>query len=214
MQHLGNGGQAVGGAAGVGNEGHVGGVGVLVHAHNKHGGVVLGGGGHDHVLGAGLDVALGLVLSQEQAGGLDDVLRADLLPGQVGGVALGEHGDGTAIHNDGVLAGGHLGVDLTVHGVILQHIGKVISGTQVVDAHDLDLGVVQAAPQDHAANTTKTIDTDFDAHKYSFLSVMEYIKHMVRLVLYARILENAIPACKFFYLLAGCDKYLVFFLCV
>ena len=54
----------------------------------------------------------------------------------------------------------------------------------------------------------------YDAHKYSFLSVMEYIKHMVRLVLYARILENAIPACKFFYLLAGCDKYLVFFLCV
>ena len=85
---------------------------------------------------------------------------------------------------------------------------------EIVGINDLDLGVVQAAPQDHAANTTKTIDTDFDAHKYSFLSVMEYIKHMVRLVLYARILENAIPTCKFFYLLAGCDKYLVFFLCV
>ena len=32
MQHLGNGGQAVGGAAGVGHESHIGGVAVLVHA--------------------------------------------------------------------------------------------------------------------------------------------------------------------------------------
>ena len=164
VQHLGNGGQAVGGAAGVGHEGHIGGVAVLVHAHNEHGGVVLGGGGHDHMLGAGLDVALGLVLGQEQAGGLDDVLRADLLPGQVGGVTLGVHRDHMAVHNDGVIAGGHLGIDPAVHGVVLQHIGQVIGGTQVVDAHDLDLGVLQAAAQDHAADAAKTIDADFDAH--------------------------------------------------
>jgi len=110
-------------------------------------------------------VALGLVLGQEQAGGLDDVLRADLLPGQVGGVTLGVHGDHMAVHNDGVIAGGHLGIDLAVHGVVLQHIGQVIGGAQVVDAHDLDLGVLQAATQNHAADAAKTIDTDFNAHK-------------------------------------------------
>ena len=116
------------------------------------------------MLGAGLDMALGLVLGQEQAGGLDDVLRADFLPGQVGGVTLGVHGNHVAVHDDGIIAGGHLGIDPAVHGVILQHIGQVIGGTQVVDAHDLDLGVLQAAAQDHAADAAKTIDADFDAH--------------------------------------------------
>src|SRR5699024_9625582 len=41
VQHLGNGGQAVGGAGGVGDEGHVAGVLVQVDAAHEHGGVVL-----------------------------------------------------------------------------------------------------------------------------------------------------------------------------
>ena len=74
VEDLGDGSQAVGGAGGVGDELHVGGVGVQVHAAHEHGGVVLGGGGHDDLLGAGVDVSLGLLLGQEQAGGLHDVL--------------------------------------------------------------------------------------------------------------------------------------------
>ena len=57
-----------------------------------------------------------------------------------------------------------------MHGVVLQHIGQVIGGTQIVDADDLDLGVIDAGAEDHAADTAKTIDTDFDAHKKELLS--------------------------------------------
>ena len=170
VQHLGDGGQTVGGAAGVGHELHIGGVGVLVHAHDEHGSVVLGGGGHDHVLCTGGDMAGGLLLGQEQARGLDDILSAHFGPGQVGGVTLGEHGDGLAVDHDVIALGGDLTLELAVHGVELQHIGQIIGGTQIVDAHDLNVGMVQAAAHDHTTDTTETVDTDFDTHKNIFLS--------------------------------------------
>ena len=41
---------------------------------------------------------------------------------------------------------------------------------KVVDAHDLDLRVLQAAAQDHTADPAKSIDTNFNAHHENFLS--------------------------------------------
>ena len=116
------------------------------------------------MLGAGGDVALGLLLGQEQAGGLDDVLRAGLAPGQVGGVALGVHGDALAVDDDGGLGGADVGVELAVHGVVLQHIGQIVGRAKIVDAHDLDVGVMHALAQDHAADAAKSVDTNFNAH--------------------------------------------------
>src|SRR5699024_7675724 len=100
VQHLGDGGQAVGGAGGVGHEVHVGGVLVQVDAAHEHGGVILGGGGHDDLLGAGLQVSLGLLLGQEQAGGLHHVLGLQLAPGDIGRIALGIDGNGLAVDHD------------------------------------------------------------------------------------------------------------------
>ena len=57
-----------------------------------------------------------------------------------------------------------------MHSVELQHIGQIIGGAKIVDAHDLNIGMVHAAAHDHTADTAETIDTDFDAHKYIFLS--------------------------------------------
>ena len=164
VEDLGDGGQAVGGAGGVGHEGHVGGVGVQVHAAHEHGSGVLGGGGHDDLLGAGVDVGLGLLLGQEQAGGLHNVLSLQLAPGDVLGVALSEDGNLLAVDNDGVLGVAHLSLALAMHGIILQHISQVVGGAQIVDAHNLDLGVIQAGAEHHAADTAKTIDANFDAH--------------------------------------------------
>ena len=184
VQHLRDGGEAVGGAGRVGDELHIAGVGVQIDAADEHRGVVLGGGGHDDVLGTGGDVAGGLLLGQEQAGGLDDIFSAYLCPRQVGGITLGEHGDGLAVDNDVVALGGDLALELAVHGVELQHIGQIIGRAQIVDAHDLDVGVIHAAAHDHTADTAKTIDTDFNAHKTSS-SLTEYPKCMVCLELYA-----------------------------
>ena len=171
IQNLGDGGQAVGGAGGVGHEGHVGGIGIQVDAAHEHGGVVLGGGGHDDLLGAGVDMALSLLLGQEQTGGLHHVLRAQLTPGNVGGVALGVDGDLLAVDHDGVLGGRDLTLELAVHGVVLQHIGQIVSGAQVVDAHDLNVGMVDAGTEDHTADPAKPVNTNFDAHWNSLLII-------------------------------------------
>ena len=117
------------------------------------------------MLGAGGDVACGLLLGQEQASGLDDVLGAHLGPRQVGRVTLCEHGDGAAIDDDGVLGAADLALELAVHRIIFQHIGQIISGAKIIDTHDLDLGVVHAAAHDHTADAAEAIDTDFNAHK-------------------------------------------------
>ena len=114
-------------------------------------------------------MGLGLLLGQEQAGGLHHVLSLQLAPGDILGVALGEDGDGLAVDHDSVLSGGDLAVELAVHGVILQHIGQVVGGAQIVDAHDLDLGMVHAGAENHAANAAKTVNTYFDAHWYHSL---------------------------------------------
>ena len=57
-----------------------------------------------------------------------------------------------------------LGLAGAVHRVVLQHIGEILGGAQVVDAHNLDFGVIQAGAEHHAADAAKTIDANFDAH--------------------------------------------------
>ena len=116
------------------------------------------------MLCAGVNVTLRLLLGEEQTRGLDDVLSAQLLPGQVVGVTLGGDGNALAVDDDGALLGLHLAVKLAVHGVVLQHIGQIVGRTQIVDAHDLDLGVVNSAANYHAADTAESIDTNFNAH--------------------------------------------------
>lgn len=122
VDDLGEGSKAVGGARGVGEDGDVRGVALLVDAHDEHGGVG-GGSGDDDLLGATLQVGGGLLGGGEDTGGLDDVLGALLGPGDGGRVALGVEGDLLAV-DDQVLA---VDLDLTledaVGGVILEHVG-------------------------------------------------------------------------------------------
>ena len=122
VDDLGEGSQAVGGARGVGEDGDVGLVGLLVDAHDEHGGVCRGSG-DDDLLGTTLQVGGGLLVGGEDTGGLDDVLGALLGPGDVGGVTLGVEGDGLAV-DDEVLAGNlDVALEDTVGGVILEHVG-------------------------------------------------------------------------------------------
>ena len=71
-----------------------------------------------------------------------------------------------AIDNDGILGGLHSALELAVHGVILQHIGQIVSGAQVIDAHDLNFGMVDAGTEDHTADPAKAVNTNFDRHGY------------------------------------------------
>ena len=100
VQHLGHGREAVGGAAGVADDGLAGVLGA-VDAIDEHGGVVFAGGAHDDFLGAGADVFLRAFLGEEQAGDFDDDVRADFAPFEVGGVFFGGEADFFAVDDQG-----------------------------------------------------------------------------------------------------------------
>ncbi len=79
---------------------------LVVDAHDDGDVLALGGGGDDDLLGPGGEVALGLLRVGEQAGRFDDVLDAELLPGQRGGAFLdGQALDLVAVDDQHVVLG-------------------------------------------------------------------------------------------------------------
>jgi hypothetical protein len=165
VQHLGQRGQAVGGARGVGDDG-LAGVGLVVHAVDEHRGVVLAGGRQDDLLRAGGEVLLGSFLGQEQARGLDHHVGADLAPLQLGGVLHRGQADLLAVDDQRVAVDRDLAVEAAVHRVVLEHVGQVVGLEQVVDADDLDvLEVADRCAEHHAADAAETVDADLDGHE-------------------------------------------------
>src|SRR3989338_743377 len=164
VQHLGHGSQAVGGARCVGDDG-LARVGVVVHAEHEHGGVVLGGGRQDDLLGTSVQVLLRGDLVQEQAGGFDHHVGADFVPLQVGGVALLRQADLLAVHDQGVALDRDFALEAAVHAVVLEHIGQVVGLEQVVDAHDFDVReVLHRSAEHHAADAAEAVDANLDRH--------------------------------------------------
>src|SRR5699024_3696001 len=96
--------QAVRGAGGVGEDVVLRGVVVgVVHTHDEGGVHVLARRGDDDLLGAGVEVRLGGVTGDKAARGLDDDVGAELAPGQLGRVLLGDGADLAATDADGLL---------------------------------------------------------------------------------------------------------------
>jgi hypothetical protein len=109
-------------------------VGVVVHAIDEHGGVVLGRSREDHFLRAGGQVLFAAGLVQEDAGGFDHDVGADLVPLQVGGVLLLRQADLLAVDDQGVAFDADGALEAAVHAVVLQHVGQIVGLQQVVDA--------------------------------------------------------------------------------
>ena len=82
IQYLGDGGQAVGGAGGIGDKVHAGVIGLVVDAHDEGGRhIILGWGGDDHLFCPALKVQRAQLLSVERACGLNNVLGSAVRPG-------------------------------------------------------------------------------------------------------------------------------------
>ena len=150
-----------------------------------HGGqVVARGGGDDDLLGAGVDVGLGLGLAGVEAGALQHHVHIQGLPGQVLGLGLGVNGDLLAIHGDGAgnlhglavlfedgLLGGHgvlvLADDAAVpllSGVILQEVSQHGGAGEVVDGDDLIPFRAEHLTECETTDAAKTVDCNFDRH--------------------------------------------------
>ncbi len=168
VDDLGDGRQAVGGAGGVGHELHVGGVLVQVDAADEHRGVVLRGAGHHDDLRAGVDVSLRLGLVEVNAGALQNVLHAELAPGDEGGVAVGlvgENLDDLAVDGNGavLVVADDLAIEAAVYGVVLHAVGDVRSGMAgSVDGDNLDVVRLDRGAEREGADAAETIDTNFD----------------------------------------------------
>mmetsp|Transcript_1181 Transcript_1181/g.2551 ORF Transcript_1181/g.2551 Transcript_1181/m.2551 type:complete len:303 (+) Transcript_1181:346-1254(+) len=166
VDHLGQRGQAVGGAAGVGHDVHVVLVLVVVDAHDEHGRVGRGGG-DDHLLGPAVEVHAGLLGGGEDSRGLDDVVGAGVAPGDLGRVHLAEDLDGLAVDGDGLglLVVGDGLAAATVDGVVLVHVLHVIHRDErIVDGDDVHVGLVRRRAHHQASDAPEAVDSDIDGH--------------------------------------------------
>ena len=171
VEDLGERGEAVGGAGGVGDDLEVLVDDLVVHAQDDRGvQLVLGRGAQDDAPGAGVDVLLELLLAGEEAGGLQGDLAAEGLPRQVGRVLLGGDRDLLAVDDEGLVGGLDRAVELLVDAVVLQQVGQVLGIGQVVDRDDLELlRLLGQDAEDEAADAAEAIDTDADSHRESLL---------------------------------------------
>jgi hypothetical protein len=160
VHHLGDGGQAVGGAAGIRHH-RLPGIAGVVHAVDEHGRVVLAGGREHDFFRPCIKVFLRGNFVEEQARGLDHHLRAHVAPLQVGRVALLRQADALAVDDQGVAVHRHRTLEAAMHAVVLEHVGQVVRLQQVVDGDDADvMEVGDGGAKHHAPDAAKAVDAD------------------------------------------------------
>src|SRR5690606_27626761 len=137
----------------------------VVDTDDERGVLVLRGRGDDDLLGAGVDVRLGLGRVGEEAGGLDDDVGAELAPREVGRVAFLEGADLLAVGDDGLVFVARVRVGYTGDGVVLEQVGEGLVVGQVVHADDLDVGARgEDRPVEVPTDTAEAVDSDADGH--------------------------------------------------
>ena len=144
VQHLSDGSQAVGGAAGVADDGLTG-ILVGVHAANEHVCLtsvvtLLAGSRENHILGTCFQVLLGAVHGQVETGGFNDILGTNFTPGEVLCFLFSINVDVLTIDDELFLLQVivNSALEAAMHGVILEHIGHVVNVKQVIDTYYLD----------------------------------------------------------------------------
>ena len=165
VDDLGQRGETVGRAGGVGDD-CLAGVAGVVHTVDEHRGVVLRRGALDDLFGTGVDVLLARFLGQEQAGRFNDDVGTDFVPLQFGRILDGGQTDFLAVDDQIVAFDGNLAFEAAMHGVERQHVGDIVRFEQIVDANNLNvvLEVLNSCAEDHSPDTTKTVDAYFDCH--------------------------------------------------
>ena len=141
-----------------------------------------GGGGDQDLLGAGVDVLLRVGGLGEEAGGLDDDVHAQLAPGQLGGVALGQDLDGLAVDDDVAVLDLDAGRQAAGDGVVLEQVGERLGAGEVVDRDDLQVcALCQGGAEVVAADPAEAVDANTSSHVFSLLGALR--AHLVELEL-------------------------------
>ncbi len=166
VEGLGHRAEAVGRARGVGDDRvrrRV--VVALVDAHHDGDVLVLGGRGDDDLLGAAVDVGLGLDRVGEEAGRLDDHVGTHAGPVELGRVALLEDLEGVAGGGDLGVGVRHVAVEPTQDRVVLHQRRQRLVVGEVVDGDDLDVCARgHDGPEEVAADAAEAVDADANGH--------------------------------------------------
>ncbi len=166
VQHLGDGRQAIGGAACVRDDQILGRQRVIVDAEDDGLVGAFAGGRDQHALGAGRQMRLAFLLRGEDAGAFHD--DVDFGPGQIGRIADRGDLDRAATHIDRIAADRHRGRKAAMHAVIAQKVGIGLDRAQIIDGDHLDIGAARFddGAQHVAPDATETVDGDLDCHGY------------------------------------------------
>jgi hypothetical protein len=138
----------------------------VVDAVNEHRRVILGRRRQDDFLRAGIDVLLGALLGQEDAGRFDNHFGAHLSPLQIGGVALGGQADLSAVDQQRASLHRDFALETAVDRVIRQQVGEVLGLEQVVDRYHLDVAaeILHRRTQHVATDAAEAIDANLHCH--------------------------------------------------
>lgn len=98
---------------------------------------------------------------KEKAGRLDHDIDADVAPGEIGRIAFRREADGFAVYDKIGAVNRDIAAEVSMHRVVLQHVGEIIRIEQIVDRHNLNvvkLGFVGGRAEHHAPNPSKTVN--------------------------------------------------------
>jgi len=159
------GGEAIGGARGVGHDLLVGGVLLVVDAHDEHLGVVLRGGRDDDLLASTLRVEDSFLACGEDSGRLADVVGTGSSPGNFSGVLGGVDVDDDTVDYEIAVLGLDGAVESAVDGIVLEEVDHVVEIHEgVVDGHNLDVFVLGGGAEHQAANAAKSVNSHLNRH--------------------------------------------------
>ena len=119
----------------------------------------VGGGAHEHLAGAGIQVHPRVLRGGEATGGLEHDVDAELGPREVRGVALREDRDAATVDDEGVAVHGHGAAEAAGRRVVGEQAGEGGGFGQVVHGDDLEVALALEQRTQHvASDASETVD--------------------------------------------------------
>ena len=140
-------------------------VGFFVDAEHQGHIRVFRGGGDDHLLCARREMATRALPLGETPGGFDHILDPQVSPGEVLGVFLRQDLDRLAADQEVIFFGFDRHRKLAVHRIVLQQMGQRPGIGQIVDRHELQLGIAEGGPEDIAPDPAEAVYSDTYRHR-------------------------------------------------
>ena len=95
---------------------------------------------------------------------IDNDLRSDRFPIQIGRILLGEDFDLSVANTDGVFTRMYLFFKIAKNRVIFQQMRQRLRIREIVDRNKFNIRIVERRPDYVSSNTSEPIDTDFNCH--------------------------------------------------